>query len=190
MVKKKTCIFISGNGTNLNALINNSRQYNFPLKIILVVSNKKNAGGIKLAKKYSIPFIIINTRERLFETKLLNSIKEKQITTICLAGYMKILSEKFINSFKGNIINIHPSLLPKYKGMNTFKRVLKNNEIKSGCTVHHVNSKLDSGKIILRKYLQVSKNETELSLKSKTQKVEYRAFSEAIIKLFMMKFSF
>ena len=190
MVKKKTCIFISGNGSNLNALISNSRQYNFPLKINLIVTNKKDAGGIKLAKKYSIPFIVINTKESLFETKLLNSIKEKQISTICLAGYMKILSKKFIKNFKGNIINIHPSLLPKYKGVNIFKRVLKNNEKISGCTVHHVNSKLDSGKIILKKHLLVSKNETELSLKKKTQKVEHRAFSEAIIRLFMMRVSF
>ncbi len=96
---------------------------------------------------------------------------------------MKILSKNFINNFKGKIINIHPSLLPKYKGMNTFQRILKNKDKISGCTVHYVNNKLDSGKIINRKTFEVSNNDTVKTLKKKTQRLEYRAFSEAIIKI-------
>ena len=183
MVKVNSCVFISGAGTNLKALISSSRNYNFPIQIKLVVSNKKNAPGLIFAKKYSIPFKIIDVKDSLFEVKILNEIKKKNINLICLAGYMKILSKTFIKNFKGKIINIHPSLLPKYKGTNTFERILKNNENQAGCTVHVVNEKLDSGKIILRKSFKISKNETVQSLKIKTQKIEYKAFSEAITKL-------
>ena len=98
---------------------------------------------------------------------------------------MKILSKDFINNFKGKIINIHPSLLPKYKGTNTFARILKNKEKKTGCTVHYVNEKLDSGKIILKKSFQIGKFADLKNLKNRTQKVEYKAFSEAITRLYI-----
>ena len=125
MVKKNTCVFISGKGSNLENLIKKSRDYNFPIKIKLVVSNNKNAFGLTYARKYSIPFLIINTQKRYFERLIINSILKNQISFICLAGYMKILSKKFLITFRKRIINIHPSLLPKFKGLNTFKRVLK-----------------------------------------------------------------
>ena len=184
MVKRNTCVFISGKGSNLENLIKKSRDYNFPLKIKLVVSNNKNAYGLKHARKYSIPFLIINTQQRNFEQLIMNSILKNQISFICLAGYMKILSKKFLITFKKKIINIHPSLLPKFKGLNTFKRVLKEKEKKTGCTVHYVNSKLDEGKIILKKSFFIEANDDEVSLKRKTQKIEYIAFPEAIIKVF------
>jgi phosphoribosylglycinamide formyltransferase 1 len=184
MVKKKACVFISGAGTNLKALIHASRFYNFPINISLIISNKKKAGGIRLAKLFSIKYDVINLNNRLHEIKLLNEIKRNKISIICLAGYMKILSKNFINRFKGIIINIHPSLLPKYKGLNTFSRVLKNNEKITGCTVHLVNENLDGGKIILKKKLNISKNEKVESLKKRTQLLEYRAFSESIVKLY------
>ena len=103
---------------------------------------------------------------------------------ICLAGFMKILSKKFIKKFKGKILNIHPSLLPKYKGLNTHKRALKNNEKYSGCTVHFVNSRLDSGKIILQKKVKITKNETENSLSKKILVQEHKLYPKAILKLF------
>jgi|TARA_B110001452_G_C15140384_1_gene397078 formyltetrahydrofolate-dependent phosphoribosylglycinamide formyltransferase len=184
MVKKNACVFISGTGTNLKSLINNSRDYNFPINIKLIVSNKKKAKGLNFAKKFAIPFIIINTKNKLFEKKLLIEIKKRKISLICLAGYMQVLSKRFISNFKGKILNIHPSLLPKYKGTNTFKRILNNNETIAGCTVHFVNDKLDSGKIILKKKFNLSIDENEMSLKKKTQKLEYRAFSEAINKIY------
>jgi len=186
MVKIKSCVFISGTGTNLKALIQNSRSYNFPINIKLVISDKKNAVGLKLAKKYSIASKIINPKDNLFEIKVLNKLKEENITLICLAGYMKILSKNFIKNFNGKIINIHPSLLPKYRGLNTFSKILKNKEKMTGCTIHHVNENLDSGKIILKKKFDILENENVNTLKIKTQKKEYKAFSEAIIKLYMM----
>ncbi len=185
MVKKNSCVFISGTGTNLRALIQNSRRYNFPISIKLIISNKKKAKGVNLAKRYSIPYIIINTKKINYENKLIQVLNNKNISIICLAGYMKILSKYFIKNFNGKIINIHPSLLPKYKGTNTFTRILKNKEKKAGCTVHYVNEKLDSGKIILKKSFELSKNENINTLKKKTQRLEYKAFSEAITKIFM-----
>jgi folate-dependent phosphoribosylglycinamide formyltransferase PurN len=97
---------------------------------------------------------------------------------------MKVISKRLINNFGKKIINIHPSLLPKFKGLNTFKRVLKSNEKKTGCTVHYVNERLDSGKIIIQKSFFIQKNDNEKVLKKKTQKLEYIAFSEAIRKIY------
>ena len=125
MVKKNVCIFISGNGSNLKNLISKSRDYNFPINIKLVISNNRNAKGINYAKMNSIPFFIINSKSRYFENKIFHLLSEYKISMICLAGYMKILSKRFIYNFKKDIINIHPSLLPKFKGLNTFSRILK-----------------------------------------------------------------
>ena len=119
------------------------------------------------------------------EIEILNILKKNQISIICLAGFMKILSKNFINNFRGKIINIHPSLLPKYKGTNTFSRILKNKEKFTGCTVHYVNDKLDSGKIILKRMFELNNSENVESLKSKTQEMEYRAYSEAVTKIFL-----
>jgi phosphoribosylglycinamide formyltransferase 1 len=184
MVKKKTCVFISGTGTNLKALIKNSNNYNFPININLVFSNNKNAKGLNIAKLHKIPYRIFNLNNRIHQELLLLDLKKRKISLICLAGYMKILSKFFINKFKGKIINIHPSLLPKYKGLNTFSRVLKSKDKYTGCTVHYVNEKLDSGKIILKKKVYVEKHDNENTLKNKVQQKEYQAFSEAVIKIY------
>ncbi len=184
MVKKNVCVFISGKGTNLNNLIKKSREYNFPVKVKLIISNNINAEGLKYAKINSIPFILINTKLNNFEHKILKELKRYDISLICLAGYMKIISKNFIKLFGKKIINIHPSLLPKFKGLNTFSRVIENKEIRSGCTVHFVNEKLDSGKIIVQKYFFINERDKENDVKIKTQKLEYLAFPEAIIKLY------
>ena len=184
MVKKKACVFISGKGTNLINLIRKSRDYNFPISIKLVISNNNNAPGIIYAKKNNIPFLIINTKFRNYEYKILRELKRKRISIICLAGYMKIISRNFIKKFGKVIINIHPSLLPKFKGLNTFSRILQNKEKKTGCTVHYVNEKLDGGNIILKKKFFVNPRDNENELKLKTQKLEYLAFPEAIIRIY------
>ena len=184
MVKKNLAVFISGKGTNLNNLIKKSREYNFPVKIRLIVSNNINAEGVKYAKINSIPLIFINTKLNNFEHKILKELKRHDISLICLAGYMKIISKNFIKLFGKKIINIHPSLLPKFKGLNTFSRVINNKEIRSGCTVHFVNEKLDSGKIIVQKYFFINEFDKENDIRIKTQKLEYLAFPEAIIKLY------
>ena len=184
MVKIKTCVFISGQGTNLENLILKSRDCSFPVQINLVISDNKSAKGLNYAKKYKIPFLLINTKKKNYENKVLNYLKKNKIYLICLAGYMKIIPKRIINNFKGKIINIHPSLLPKFKGLNTFSRMLKNKEIKAGCTVHFVNEKLDNGNVIVKKMFYINNSDDENILKKKTQKLEYRAYPEAIIKIF------
>ena len=184
MVKKNACIFISGKGSNLKNLIKKTRDYNFPINIKLVISNNKNAQGINHAKINSIPLLIINTKKSGFENLILKIIKKNKISLICLAGYMKIISKKFIREFRKKIINVHPSLLPNYKGLDTYNRVLKNKEKKTGCTIHFINEKLDDGKIINKKIFFINKDENLETLKIKTQKLERLAYPEAIIKLY------
>tara|TARA_Y100000768_G_scaffold308427_1_gene242638 strand:+ start:104 stop:709 length:606 start_codon:yes stop_codon:yes gene_type:complete len=181
--KVKTAIFISGSGTNLKNLINFSFSRKSPIKINLVISDNLNAKGLKYAKKNKIKKKVFNFENKLNEKKILNYLMKNDINLICLAGFMKILSKNFIKKFNGKILNIHPSLLPKYKGLNTHKRVIENNEKFSGCTVHFVNSKLDSGKIILQKKVKVFKNETIEKLAKKILKQEHLLYPKAIIKV-------
>ncbi len=186
MVKVNACVFISGNGTNLKTIIKNSRDYNFPIKISLVISSSKKAKGITFARKYSIPYIVLNVDKKKFEKVALKELLRRNIKLICLAGFMKILSKDFIRSFKGKIINIHPSLLPKYKGLNTFERILKDKEIMTGCTVHFVNEKLDNGRTIVKKRIWIEKKDDTNSLKKRVQCEEYKAYSMAIRKIYVL----
>ena len=183
--KKKllVSVFISGRGTNLKSLINFSKRKNSPIKIVLIISNNKNAKGLYFAKKNKIKFLTINYKSKIkAENKILLNLKNYKVSLICLAGFMKILSKKIINNYKDRILNIHPSLLPKYKGLNTHKRVIKNNEKFSGCTVHVVNSKLDSGKIILQKKIRILKKDDENSLSKRVLKIENLIYPKAIKK--------
>ena len=184
MVKRKTCIFISGQGSNLKNLIRNSRDNNFPIKISLVICDNKKAYGIKYAKQHKVPYIFVNSKIQNYENKILFSLRKYNISFICLAGYMKIISNNLIKNYHKKIINVHPSLLPKFKGLNTFSRMLKNRESKAGCTVHYVNNKLDNGKTIVQKTFFINSKDNLYTMKKKTQKLEYRAFPEAIIKIF------
>ena len=183
--KIKTAIFISGNGSNLKSLINFSKRKKTPISVNLIISNNKKAKGLDFAKIFKIQKKIYNfKKDNLAEKKILLELKKKQITLICLAGFMKILSKKFIKNFKGKILNIHPSLLPKYKGLNTHERVIKNNEKYSGCTVHYVNYKLDSGKIILQKKIIIKKNDTPKTLARRVLIEEHKLYPKAISKIF------
>ena len=167
--KINTAVFISGNGSNLKNLIKFSLTKKSPIKIKFVVSNNKNAKGLKYPKKFNIDFKVYSfLNKSKSENKILKDLKNKKIELICLAGFMKVLSKNFIKKFGNKILNIHPSLLPKYKGLNTHKRVIENKEKFSGCTVHYVNSKLDSGKIILQKKVKLKKKENYKTLKKKS----------------------
>ena len=182
--KIKTAVFISGRGSNLNNLIKFSKIKKSPIIIDLVISNKK-VFGLKYADQYKIKKIIVNFKDsNIAENKILKIINKRNIKFICLAGFMKVLSKNFIKNFKEKIVNIHPSYLPKYKGLNTSVRALKNKEKFSGCSVHYVTEKLDSGKIILQKKVKINKNETEISLDKKIIKEEHKLYRAAIIKIF------
>ena len=183
--KVNTAVFISGNGSNLKNLIKFSLLRKSPIKITFVVSNKKNIKGLQYPKKFKIDFKVYSFLNKLkSEKKILKDLENKKIKLICLAGFMKVLSKNFIKKFGYKIINIHPSLLPKYKGLNTHKRVIENNEKFSGCTVHYVNSNLDSGKIILQKKVKIKKNENYKSLKKKILKQEHILYPKALMKIF------
>lgn len=181
--KIKTAVFISGSGSNLKNLIKFSKLKNSPIKIKIVVSSSKIAKGLIYANQSNIKRKIYNFKNNV-ENKLLKKLEKDKIRLICLAGFMKILSKNFIKKFNGIILNIHPSLLPKYKGLNTHFRAIKNNEKFSGCTVHFVNSKLDSGKIILQKKVKILKNDTSVSLAKRILKQEHILYPKALIKVF------
>ena len=182
--KINIAVFISGRGSNLLSIIKNSLKKKSFFKVSLVLSNKKDIKGLQVAKKYNIKTLVLDfTKSRTKEKEVINILKINQIKLICLAGFMKILSKNFITLFKGKIINIHPSLLPKYKGLNTHEKVINNKDKYTGCTVHFVTKKLDSGKIILRKKIEVKKNDNKVSIKKKVLKMEHKAYPEAIVKV-------
>ena len=181
--KVNIAVFISGRGSNLKSLIKNYKKNHSLIKIKLVISNDPKAKGLDFAKKSKIKSFIINFKKKnVSEKKLLKKLSINKINLICLAGFMKILSKSFINKFNKPILNIHPSLLPKYKGLNTHKRVIKNKEKYSGATVHLVSEKLDSGKIILQKKINVSKNDNPETLEKKILKAEHVLYPKAIKK--------
>ena len=182
--KINTAVFISGRGSNLKSLIKYSNTKKSLIKIVLVISDNSNAKGLEYANKSKIKNIFIKYSNRSnFENRALKLLKKTNVDLICLAGFMKILSGSFIKSFYKPILNIHPSLLPKYKGLNTHNRVIKNKEKYSGATVHIVNQALDSGKIILQKKVKILKSESEKSLEKKILKIEHEIYPKAIIRL-------
>jgi len=186
-IKLNCAVFISGAGTNFNSILKNSLKKNFPVKVSLLISNNKKALGLNYAKKNNINFKIIDSKKTsLFEKKALKILKLNNIKLICLAGFMKILSKNFIKKFKYKILNIHPSLLPKYKGLSTHKRAIENKEKYSGCTVHYVTSKFDSGKIISQKKVKINKKDSPNTLQKKILKQEHILYPETIKKIFKL----
>ena len=180
-------IFISGRGSNLLSLIKYFKIKNSKININLIISNNKLSKGLEFAKKNKIKHYVINySKKKHAELKILRYLKKNKVDLICLAGFMKILSSDFIKKFKNPILNIHPSLLPKYKGLNTHKRAIENKDKFSGATVHFVNNKLDSGKIILQKKVRILKSDTEKTLAARVLKIEHKLYPSAIKKILKM----
>jgi len=179
--KKNTAVFISGRGSNLKSLIKYSKKKNSLIKIILVISNNPDAEGLKYASRSKIK-IYGNKNKSNFENKSLKLLKKYNIDLICLAGFMKILSGNFIKKFSKPILNIHPSLLPKYKGLNTHERAIKNKDRFAGASIHKVTEKLDSGKVILQKKVKILKSDNVRSLEKKVLKIEHEIYPKAIDK--------
>ena len=183
--KIKTAVFISGTGSNLKNLIKFSKIKNSPLSIDLIFSNTSKAKGLRFSNDFNIKKYVSNFKDiKISEAKILNLLNKENIKFICLAGFMKILSKSFIKKFSGKIVNIHPSLLPKYKGLDTHIRAIQNKDKVAGCTVHFVTAKLDSGKIILQKKVKISKKDTSISLAKKVLKQEHNLYPVAIKKIF------
>ncbi len=181
--KIKTAIFISGTGSNLKSLIKFSKLKKSPIIIEMIISNNPKAKGLQYSKIYKIKKKIFDFKNNSSEKKIIKELKKNNINLICLAGFMKILSKSFINNFRGKILNIHPSLLPKYKGLNTHKKAIKNKDKYSGCTVHFVNSKLDSGKIIDQTKVKINKFDTPESLAKRILIQEHKLYPAAIMKI-------
>jgi len=173
-------VFISGRGSNLKELIKYSKKNNTNWKIKLVISNKKEAKELNYAKKNKIISYVIEKKKNLFEKKALNYLKKNKISLLCLAGFMRILSKEFIQKYKFKIINIHPSLLPKYKGLNTHERAIKAGDKYAGSTVHYVNAKLDSGKKILQTKVKIFKTDDAKSLAKRVLKAEHLIYPKAV----------
>ena len=181
----KTAVFISGTGSNLKNLIRFSKIKNSPISIDLIFSNTAKAKGLKFSNQFNIKKYVSSFKNyKTAEAKILNLLNKENIKFICLAGFMKILSKDFIKKFSGKIVNIHPSLLPKYKGLNTHIKAIQNRDKITGCTVHFVTAKLDSGKIILQKKVKISKKDTPISLAKKVLRQEHKLYPAAIKKIF------
>jgi phosphoribosylglycinamide formyltransferase-1 len=180
--KINTAVFISGAGSNLKSLIKFSKLKKSPIIIKMIISNNYKAKGLRYANIYKIKKKVFDFKNTLSEKKTINELKKNDIHLICLAGFMKILSKNFIKNFKGKILNIHPSLLPKYKGLNTHEKAIRNRDKYSGCTVHFVNSKLDSGKIINQKKVKINKFDTPKTLAKRILIQEHKLYPSAIIK--------
>ena len=184
MTKQPIGVFISGRGTNLQSIINASKNESFPCKVKIVFSDNHNAKGINLARESDIDTFSLELKDfknkREYEDQILKLIKPYNLRLICLAGFMKILSSDFIDHYPNKILNIHPSLLPKYKGLNTHERVLENNDDITGCTVHYVNHELDAGEIIVQKTVKVDASDTVTTLADKVLKQENLIYPEAI----------
>ena len=183
--KKSIAVFISGRGSNLKSLIKYSKQKRSLFKIILVISNNLEAGGLKYASKSKIKNYAIKYKNKsFFENHSLKILKKYDVDILCLAGFMKILSGSFIKKFSKPIFNIHPSLLPKYKGLHTHERAIKNKDKYAGVSVHKVTQKLDSGKIILQKKVKILRKDNENSLEKRVLKAEHEIYAKAINKFF------
>ena len=183
-LKYNIAVFISGRGSNLKSIINYSKQKKACYNVKIVISNRKKVKGLLIAKKENIENYFIDfTKSKKLGNKVIKILKKNKISLICLAGFMKILPKYFIESYNGKIINIHPSLLPKYKGLNIHKRVISNCEKFTGCTVHLVNRYLDSGKIIFQKKVRITKNDNAKSIEKKVLKVEHKIYPKVIEKI-------
>ena len=183
--KIKTAVFISGTGSNLKNLIKFSKTKNSPISLDLIFSNTSKAKGLKFSNQFNIKKYVSSFKDsKVAEAKILNLLNKDNIKFICLAGFMKILSKDFIKNFKGKIINMHPSLLPKYKGLDTHIKAIRNKDKVAGCTVHFVTAKLDSGKIILQKEVKISEKDSPTSLAKKILRQEHKLYPAAIKKIF------
>jgi len=185
-MKLSLAILISGSGSNMVQLIE-SMDNNHPAFPSVVISNKPNAAGIKKAQDLGIPTEIIcenfqKSNGLDFEGKLRKLLNKYEVKIICLAGFMRILSKDFIESYKGRILNIHPSLLPKYKGLNTHARALASKEQFAGCSVHIVTSELDGGPILGQTQISIDKTDNVESLSAKVLKEEHVLYPKILLK--------
>ena len=187
VTKKQIAVLISGTGSNLKAIIEASLNNKINADVALVISNNPDAFGINHAKDHNIPYAIINHKDfkdrRAFEIEIEKQLDQKDLDLICLAGFMRILTAEFTTKYHGKMINIHPSLLPKFKGANAIEDAFNAGATETGCTVHYVIPEIDSGDIIIQKAIAIDKNDDLTSLKNKIHQIEHISYIEAIKKI-------
>jgi phosphoribosylglycinamide formyltransferase 1 len=185
--KLNLAVFISGRGSNLQALIEACSQADFPARISLVLSNRPDAAGLLKATQACLANEIVDHTQypdrEAFEQALLERLAGYDVDLICLAGFMRILTPYFLKPWEGKIINIHPSLLPAYKGLNTHERILQDGQRQTGCTVHYVTPDMDSGPVIVQRRVQVRDGDTPEILALRVLEQEHIAYPEAVRKI-------
>ncbi len=184
MIKHKVAVLISGNGSNLQALIDAASAVDYPACIALVISNKPEAYGLMRARKTGIPAHLIshndyNSREE-FDLAMNVLLKKYEIEFVCLAGFMRILSADFVNSWSGRMLNIHPSLLPDFKGARAVRDALNSGAKESGCTVHLVTEEIDAGEIIAQARVPILSDDTEEKLHHRIHLQEHSLYPQAL----------
>ena len=182
--KIKLGVLVSGRGTNLQAIIDSIEQKKLPADIVLVLSNVQEAFALERGKKHGLECTSVDARtfssKAEFDQELVDHLKAKEVDLVCLAGYMKILSDNFIAAFAGKIINIHPSLLPAFPGLHPQRQALEHGAKISGCTVHFVDTGVDTGAIILQSAVPVHDDDDEASLSARILEKEHELYPEAI----------
>ena len=184
MHKIKTAVLISGRGSNMLAILKAAQDNEYPAVVEVVISNRPLAKGLEKAEDLGIKTLTLDHKayksKSEFEKDLDEILKNLRIQLICCAGFMRILSPWFVNRWKGKLLNIHPSLLPKYKGLNTHKRAINSGDKIHGCSVHFINSELDSGKVILQKRIKILEDDTPQTLSERLLVKELEAYPQAL----------
>lgn len=180
-------VLISGRGSNLGALIEACNNGHIPARIVGVISNRPDAGGLAYAEQHAIPARVLNHRDypsrEAFDADLAEAIEAFQPDLVILAGFMRILTPGFVERFTGRLLNIHPSLLPKYRGLDTHARALADREEEHGASVHFVTPELDGGPVIMQARVPVLPDDTPESLATRVQRAEHRLYPEVVRRL-------
>lgn len=183
-MKKRVIVFISGSGSNMEALIKATQGNDYPAKIVAVICDKPDAGGIAKAKHYGLPVHVIERKDfsskDLHEEAILKTLLPYKPDILCLAGFMRLLSERIIKPFEGKILNIHPSLLPSFKGLHTHERALEAQVKIAGCSVHLVTQGMDEGPILAQAAVPVLETDTSKSLAARILSVEHIIYPAAL----------
>ena len=182
--KLKLGVIISGKGSNLKSLIDATQKNNFPAEIVIVITNVPNIAGIEIAEEANLPVCTINHNDfnnrESFEKEIHAVLINARVELVCLAGFMRILTDHFIELWLNKIINIHPSLLPSFKGLNTHERAIKSGAKFSGCTVHFVRPEMDSGPIIMQAAVPINQNDTPAALANRILIAEHKIYPRAV----------
>ena len=184
-MKKRVAILISGRGSNMTALIEAAKAKDYPAEIALVVSNRPDAAGLDRARSCGIPTAVIDHTtfggdRETFEQALDQELREQRIDLVCLAGFMRLLTPWFVNRWSGRMLNIHPSLLPQFKGLHTHRRALEAGVKRHGATVHFVVPEMDAGPIVMQDSVAVHENDTEETLAARVLELEHKIYPRAL----------